>query len=165
MSGGVVYAGSFDPITNGHIDLIERAARMFNEVTCAIAHNYRKGALFSIDERIAHIEEATAHIPGVRTDHFTGLLVDYMRNVQVDVVVRGLRAMSDFEFEMQMALTNRKMSPNFEAVFLMTHQNYSYLSSSLVKEIAEFGGDVSEFVPPCVHEALAAKFAAPSTST
>ncbi len=158
MTRRAVYAGSFDPITNGHLDLIERAARMFDEVILAIAMNVRKESLFTVEEREELLDACTSHLDGVSVDRLSGLTIHYAQRVNATAVVRGLRAMSDFEFELQMALTNRTMDPNFETVFLMPHQDYAFLSSSLVKEIAQFGGDVSPFVPPVVREALAQKF-------
>ena len=158
MTRRAVYAGSFDPITNGHLDLIERASRMFDEVILAIATNYRKPGLFSYDEREDLLRGCTADLSGVSVDRMNGLTIHYAKSVGAIAVVRGLRAMSDFEFELQMALTNRTMDPTFETVFLMPHQDYAFLSSSLVKEIAQFGGDVSPFVPPLVREALSRKF-------
>lgn len=160
MTRRAVYAGSFDPITYGHLDLIERVTSLFDEVVLAIAVNFRKEGLFTFDEREALMRECTAHLPGVSLDRFSGLTIHYAQKVEAIAVVRGLRAMSDFEFELQMALTNRKMAPDFETVFLMPHQDYAFLSSSLVKEIAQFGGDVSSFVPPPVCRALEEKFAA-----
>lgn len=158
MTRRAVYAGSFDPITNGHLDLIERAARLFDEVILAIAINYRKEGLFTFEERQELLRICTGHLTGVTVDRMSGLAIQYARKVNATAVIRGLRAMSDFEFELQMALTNRKMDPDFETVFLMPHQDYAFLSSSLVKEIASFGGDISSFVPPPVAEALQRKF-------
>jgi pantetheine-phosphate adenylyltransferase len=153
-----VYPGSFDPITYGHVDLIERAVGLFDELVVAIAHNIRKTCLFSINERLEMIRELTQHHESVIVDSFDGLLVDYVRRRNACCVVRGLRAFSDFEFEFQMALTNRKLNDSFETIFLMTHENYSFISSSLVKELIEFGGDISAFVPEVVERRLKEKF-------
>jgi len=153
-----IYPGSFDPITYGHIDLIARAVGLFDELIVAVAHNIRKVSLFSIQERLEMIQELTAEFKIVNVDAFDGLLVDYVRKRNACCVVRGLRAFSDFEFEFQMALTNRKLNDNFETIFLMTHENYSFISSSLVKELIEFGGDISAFVPKVVERRLKEKF-------
>ncbi|RJP14035.1 MAG: pantetheine-phosphate adenylyltransferase [Candidatus Abyssobacteria bacterium SURF_5] len=158
MKRTAIYPGSFDPITYGHIDLIERAVGLFDELIVAVAHNIRKAGLFSIQERLKMIRELTMEYPTVRVDSFDGLLVDYVRRCGACCVVRGLRAFSDFEFEFQMALTNRKLNDNFETIFLMTHENYSFISSSLVKELIEFGGDISAFVPEVVERRLKEKF-------
>lgn len=142
-----IYPGTFDPITNGHLDVIERAAAIFSEVIVAVAVNPEKHPTFSMDERVAMIRESCQHLPNVEVTSFPGLLVDFAAQVGVRVVVKGLRAVSDFEFEFQMAQMNRKLNPGIETVFLTTASHYSFLSSSLVKEIARLGGDVSEFVP------------------
>jgi len=158
MTRKVIYAGSFDPITNGHIDLIKRAVALFDELILAVAHNYRKNGFFSVEERMELMRLSTADIAGiVEIDTFSGLMIDYAKRKNATAVIRGLRAVSDFEFEQQMALTNRRMSPNFRTVFLMPHQDFAFLSSSLVKEIAENGGDVASFVPPVVAERLYAR--------
>lgn len=153
-----IYPGSFDPITYGHIDLIERTVGLFDELIIAIAHNIRKAGLFSVQERLEMIRELTSHHKSVSVDSFDGLLVDYVRRRKAVCVVRGLRAFSDFEFEFQMALTNRKLNDDFETIFLMTHENYSFISSSLVKELIEFGGDISAFVPDVIERRLKEKF-------
>jgi pantetheine-phosphate adenylyltransferase len=158
MKRTAIYPGSFDPITYGHIDLIERAVGLFDELIVAVAHNIRKVGLFSIQERLDMIKELTEQFKIVSVDSFDGLLVDYVRKREACCVVRGLRAFSDFEFEFQMALTNRKLNDNFETIFLMTHENYSFISSSLVKELIEFGGDISAFVPKVVERRLKEKF-------
>jgi len=156
-----VYPGSFDPITNGHLDVIRRAARIFDEVVVAVACNRAKAPLFSADERLTLIREATADLKQVRVTHFDGLLIDFVRESDARVVIRGLRAISDFEFEFQMALTNRHLNPDIETIFLMPQEEYTYLSSSIVKEIARFNGDISKFVPTAVRNALAAKYSQP----
>ncbi|GAB4332178.1 MAG: pantetheine-phosphate adenylyltransferase [Candidatus Abyssubacteria bacterium] len=153
-----VYPGSFDPITFGHVDLIERALGLFDELIVAIAHNIHKTNLFSMTERLEMIRELVKDYSNVSVDSFDGLLVDYVRRRGACCVVRGLRAFSDFEYEFQMALTNRKLNDSYETIFLMTHENYSFISSSLVKELIEFGGDISAFVPPLVEQRLKEKF-------
>ncbi|MBI5116230.1 pantetheine-phosphate adenylyltransferase [Candidatus Poribacteria bacterium] len=152
-----IYPGSFDPITYGHMDIIARARGLFDELVVAIAHNIRKNSLFTISERIEMISELTGKFGNVTVDAFDGLLVDYVRKRNACCVVRGLRAFSDFEYEFQMALTNRKLNDSFETIFLMTHENYSFISSSLVKELIEFGGDISAFVPEPVEHRLKEK--------
>jgi pantetheine-phosphate adenylyltransferase len=152
-----VYPGSFDPLTFGHIDLIERTVGMFDELIVAIARNIRKAGFFTVDERLDMIRDMTERYKSVSVDSFDGLLVDYVREKNACCVVRGLRAFSDFEFEFQMALTNRKLNDEYETIFLMTHESYSFISSSLVKELIEFGGDISAFVPPLVEERLKQK--------
>jgi len=151
-----VYPGSFDPITNGHLDVIERASHIFEEVIVAVAHNDRKLPLFTAAERIALIEGVTRHNPRIRVTSFDGLLVDFATQVSAVALVRGLRAVSDFEFEFQMALMNRKLQPRIETIFLTPREEFSYISSRVVKEIARLGGDVSGFVPENVALALAA---------
>lgn len=152
-----VYPGSFDPLTLGHIDLIDRTVGMFDELIIAIAYNIRKTGFFTVAERMEMIRELTEKYDNVSVDSFNGLLVDYVREKDACCVVRGLRAFSDFEFEFQMALTNRKLNDEYETIFLMTHESYSFISSSLVKELIEFGGDISAFVPPLVERRLKEK--------
>jgi pantetheine-phosphate adenylyltransferase len=149
-----VYPGSFDPITNGHLDVIERAAKLFDRVIVAVIHNPEKAAHFSFKERLTMLKHSVPHCRNVAVDSFDGLLVDYVRQQQACAVVRGLRAVSDFDYEFQMALTNRRMAPEIETVFLMTDYRYSYLSSSFVKQIAGLGGDVTGLVPPAVAKRL-----------
>ncbi|RJP71714.1 MAG: pantetheine-phosphate adenylyltransferase [Candidatus Abyssobacteria bacterium SURF_17] len=153
-----VYPGSFDPITFGHIDLIERAVGLFDWLIVAVAHNIQKSGLFTIEERLDMIRELTKDFDNVTIDAFDCLLVDYVKRVNACCVVRGLRAFSDFEYEFQMALTNRKLNESHETIFLMTHESYSFISSSLVKELIEFGGDISAFVPKVVEKRLREKF-------
>jgi len=153
-----VYPGSFDPVTNGHLDVIERAARRFDEVLIAIAHNEEKSGLFSFEERVALVRETVTHLPNVHVTQFQGLLVDFARASNAHVILRGLRAVSDFEFEFQMALMNRKLDDDVETMFLMPKEEYTYLSSRLVKEIARLGGDISGFVPDCIVRALREKY-------
>jgi pantetheine-phosphate adenylyltransferase len=152
-----IYPGSFDPVTNGHIDLIKRAQETFHEVIVAVAHNPHKKPLFSVKERVQMLKKVTRGIPGVVVDDFDGLVVDYARKKKAKVLIRGLRMISDFEYEFQMALTNRKLSPDIETIFLMPHESYSYLSSKLLKEAASLGADLSSFVPDFVEKALKEK--------
>ena len=149
-----VYPGTFDPFTFGHIDIARRARRLFPRLVIAVTTNPEKSALFSLDERQQIIREATRGMRGVSIDSFDGLLVDYVRRKGARVVIRGIRALSDFEYEFQMALMNRKLCDEIETVFLMPHEKYSYLSSRLVREIALLGGDVSGFVTPMVERML-----------
>ena len=153
-----IYPGSFDPITNGHVSLIQRGLQMFDRLIVAIANNPKKQALFSVEERRTLIREAVSD-PRVEVDAFEGLLVDYARRRNVPVVLRGLRAVSDFEYEFQMANMNRKIAPNVETVFMMTGEDYFYISSQIVREVAAFGGNIKDLVPPNVYSALQAKFA------
>ena len=155
-----IYPGSFDPVTNGHLDVIERAAKLFDEVVVAVAVNSQKQALFSSEERLALLRQTTApYAAKVTLARLDGLLVDYARQVGACAIIRGLRAVSDFEFEFQMALMNRKLEKTVETIFLMRKEDYTYLSSRITKEIARLGGDVSTFVPECVGTALRGKFA------
>ena len=154
-----VYPGTFDPLTLGHVDLVHRAARLFDRLILAVAVGVRKDTLFSIKERMAMARSLAGTMPNVEAVEFNGLLVDYVRHIGARVIIRGLRAFSDFEYEFQMALTNRKMAPDVEVLFMMPRESYSYISSSLVREIASLGGDTSKFVSPFVHAALKRKFA------
>ena len=152
-----IYPGTFDPITYGHLDVIERAAMLFDRVVVAVAENSSKRPLFSDEERAAMIRAAVKKHANVSVDSFHGLLVDYARRKKAVAIVRGLRAVSDFEYEFQMALANRSLAKGITTVFLMPHEKYTYLNSSIVREIALFGGDVHRFVPPAVRAALAKK--------
>ena len=152
-----IYPGSFDPVTNGHLDVIARARKLFDEVIVAVAYNIEKEPLFSLDERLQLLREALGAESGVKVGQFKGLLVEFAVEQEANAVIRGLRAVSDFEFEFQMALMNRKLQGNVETIFLMPKEDYTYLSSRLVKEIARLGGDVSAFVPEGVAKALAHK--------
>jgi pantetheine-phosphate adenylyltransferase len=154
--------GSFDPITNGHLDVIQRAARLFDRVIVAVAASEPKGPLFALPERLDLVRRAVGHLPNVEAESFAGLLVDYVRQRGAQAVVRGLRAVSDFEFEFQLALMNRKLCEQVETIFMMPRETYTFLSSRLVKEISAFGGDVSDFVPVPVLEALRRRWAADS---
>jgi len=153
-----LYPGSFDPVTNGHLDVIERARKLFDEVIVAVAHNDEKQPLFSLQERLDLLRESVGKMDNVRIAQFKGLLVEFARAEQAQAVIRGLRAVSDFEFEFQMALMNRKLDAAVETIFLMPKEEYTYLSSRIVKEIASLGGDISSFVPGCVGKALKMKF-------
>lgn len=152
-----VYPGSFDPITNGHLDIIKRAARIFDHVVVSVLVNQSKSPMFSLEERKALIEDATADLPNVRVDSFEGLLVDYVIKNNYSFVVKGLRAISDFESEFQMASMNRILREDVETVFMMTGIEYAYLSSSMVKEVFKFGGEIEKLVPPSVIKAMVAK--------
>ncbi len=147
-----VYPGSFDPITNGHIDIIERTAEVFDKVYVAILKNSSKNPLFSTEERKGLIERVTTHVPNVEVVSFEGLLVDFMREKQATVIIKGLRAISDFEYEFQMALTNRQLAPEVETLFMMTRAQNQYLSSSIVKEIAKYNASLEGMVPPEIQE-------------
>ena len=152
-----LYPGTFDPVTNGHIDLICRAHEIFHDVIVAVAHNPHKKPLFSLGERMSMLKKATAGMDGVTVTHFDGLVVDFAHKMKTKVMVRGLRMLSDFEYEFQMALTNRKLSSDIETIFLMPHESYSYLSAKLIKEAATLGADLSSFVPDFVAKALQKK--------
>lgn len=152
-----VCPGSFDPITYGHLDIIQRGANIFDEIYVGVLHNSAKKSLFTVEERVQIIEEATAHIPNVKVDSFQGLLVDYAKARNANAVIRGLRAVSDFEYEMQITSMNRLLNDQIETFFIMTNNQYSFLSSSIVKEVAKYGGDVSELVPECVQKRLRIK--------
>jgi len=152
-----IYPGSFDPVTNGHLDVVERARKLFDEVIVAVAHNDEKQPLFSLEERLELLKQTVGKIDKVRIGKFDGLLVEFARSEKASAVIRGLRAVSDFEFEFQMALMNRKLESTVETIFLMPKEEYTYLSSRLVKEIGRLGGDVSKFVPAVVVTALEKK--------
>ena len=152
-----IYPGSFDPPTNGHLDLIERGSHIFEELVVAILKNADKTPLFSVTERRAMLEDLTVKFRNVRVDTFDGLTVDYAAKVKAGAVLRGIRALSDYEYELQMALMNRKLRPDLETVFMMPAEQYSYLSSRLVREVGRLGGDISELVPEIVEQRLKAK--------
>lgn len=153
-----IYPGSFDPITFGHIDIIERASKIVDELVVGVLCNSAKNPLFSLDERVSMIEEMTKHLPNVTVQAFDGLLVDYMNKIGATLIVRGLRAVTDFEYELQIAQTNHVQNENIETIFLTTNLNYSYLSSTIVKEFASYGGDISKFVPEQFIEQIYAKY-------
>jgi pantetheine-phosphate adenylyltransferase len=152
-----IYPGSFDPLTNGHLDVLQRATKLFGRVVVAIAKNESKSPLFTITERLALVRQAIVQLPNAEADSFDGLLVEYAANQKAQAIVRGLRAVSDFEFEFQLALMNRNLNEKIETIFMMPKDSYTFISSRIVKEIARLGGDVSPFVPAHVREALEKK--------
>jgi pantetheine-phosphate adenylyltransferase len=158
MTRRAIYPGSFDPLTNGHLSLIQRGLKVFDGLVVAVANNVAKQPLFSLEERKALIRDAVGADPRVEVDHFETLLVDYAKRRGIHTVLRGLRAVSDFEYEFQLATMNTKLDPDFESVFVMTGQDYFYVTGSLVREVASLGGDVSGLVPPNVAAGLARKF-------
>ena len=157
MKRTAIYPGSFDPLTNGHLDVIQRAAKLFDRVIVAVAENESKHPLFTLTERVALVKQAVAKLPNVEADSFGTLLVEYVAERKAQAIVRGLRAVSDFEFEFQLALMNRKLDEKIETIFMMPKDTYTFLSSRIVKEIARLGGDVRAFVPPNVQVALKKK--------
>ena len=152
-----VYPGSFDPATYGHLDIIKRASVSFDKVIVGVLHNSAKSPLFSVEERVKMLEDVTSYLPNVEVRAFGGLLVDFVHQCQADVIVRGLRAITDFEFELQMAQTNRVLAPDIDTVFLTTSLEYAYLSSTIMKEVAGYDGDLSKFAPPEITEAVKKK--------
>ena len=154
MCRRAIYPGTFDPVTYGHIDLIKRAQEIFSEVIVAVAHNPHKKPIFTAKERVEMLKEATKGLKGIEVTEFNGLVVDYAHEHNAKVLIRGMRMISDFEYEFQMALTNRKLSADVETIFLMPHESYSYLSSKLLKEAASLGANLSSFVPDFVEKAL-----------
>ena len=153
----VIYPGTFDPITLGHLDLIKRAVKIFDGLIVAVASNPHKKPLFSLDERFDMLKETTKGIKNLEIDHFEGLLIDYAKQKKCNIVLRGIRAISDFEYEFQMALSNRKLANDIETIFMMPSENYSYLSSKIIKEVASLGADLSGFVPSVVEKKLKEK--------
>lgn len=153
-----IYPGTFDPVTNGHMDIIQRASKQFDRLIVAVLNNLSKNPLFTVEERTDLLRQATADIPNVEIDSFRDLLVNYVRQKDAQVIVRGIRTVTDFEYELQNASINHSLSPDAETIFMMTNPKYSYLSSSVVKEIAHFGGNVTEFVTPEVERAMKQKF-------
>lgn len=162
VSNGVkkiaIYPGSFDPVTFGHIDLIRRACNMFDQVIIAVAHTSQKSLLFSTDERVAMLKQATKNISGIHIEPFGGLLVTYAKSKKAKVMIRGLRMISDFEYEFQMALTNKRLAPSIETIYVMPQEAFCYFSSKLIKEVAALGGNLKYFVPAFVEKKLKAKF-------
>ncbi|MFI8577356.1 MULTISPECIES: pantetheine-phosphate adenylyltransferase [Rossellomorea] len=158
MTSIAVCPGSFDPITYGHLDIITRGAKVFDQIYVVVLNNSSKQSLFSVEERIELIREVTGDIPNVVVDSFQGLLVDYAKKVNAKAIIRGLRAVSDFEYEMQITSMNRVLEDDIETFFIMTNNQYSFLSSSIVKEVAKYGGNISELVPKRVEESLKEKF-------
>ncbi len=155
----VIYPGSFDPMTNGHLDLVQRATKLFDRVIVAVARSDSKRPLFSLEERVQLVARAVRQLPHVEVDSFDGLLMDYVERRSAQAVIRGLRAVSDFEFEFQLALMNRKLNERIETIFMMPKDTYTFLSSGMVKEIASLRGDVSAFVPAHIRAALTARLA------
>lgn len=155
-----VYPGSFDPVTYGHLDIIERGAKVFDKVIVAVLLNRSKTPLFSIEERVELLKQVTNQFPNVEVESFNGLLIDYMHTKNARTIIKGLRAISDFEYELQMASINKKLDDRIETFFMMTNNKYSYLSSSIVKELAKYGASVSDLVPEVVENALREKFKA-----
>ena len=153
-----VYPGSFDPITNGHLDIIRRASKLYDRVIVGVLNNASKNPAFSVDERREMIEAVTADIKNVSCDVFSGLLVDFAKQNEATVIIKGLRTVADFEYEFQMALLNKALNPEFETVFMMTNSKYSYISSSMVKEVAKYHGELEGFVPPINKEKILKKF-------
>lgn len=159
-----IYPGSFDPVTYGHLDVIRRSARLVDELIVGVLNNKAKSPLFSVEERVKMLKEVTEDIPNIKIIPFEGLLVDFARKADAGMVIRGLRAITDFEYELQMAQTNHKMAPEVETAFLTTSLEYSYLSSTTVKEVAAFGGDISQFVPDIVADRITEKMKKESVS-
>jgi len=153
-----IYPGSFDPVTKGHLDIIKRSSKIMEQVIVAVLENPRKIPTYDIEERVKMLKIVTEPYRNVQVDYYQGLLIDYAQKNNINIIVKGLRAMSDFEFEFQMALVNQKLSPTIETLFMMTNNKYSYLSSSIVKEIAGLGGEISSLVPPEVHDIIIAKY-------
>ncbi len=155
-----IYPGSFDPLTNGHLDVAQRAAKLFDRVIVAVAKSDSKNPFFTLRERLRLVKQSMKHLPNVEADSFDGLLVEYVEERKAQAIIRGLRAVSDFEFEFQLALMNRKLNERVETIFMMPKDTYTFLSSRIVKEIARLGGDVGQFVPPAVKDALAIRLRA-----
>lgn len=153
-----IYPGSFDPVTNGHMDMIQRASKIVDELVVGVLNNSAKNSLFSVEERVSMLEEMTRDIPNVKVKSFGGLLVEYAESEKADFIVRGLRAVTDFEYELQIAQSNHIVNPRVDTLFLTTSLEYAYLSSTIVKEIASYGGDISHFVPEQLMERIYAKY-------
>lgn len=154
MTHNAIYPGTFDPITKGHINILEKAAKLFDHVTIAVADYTAKQNLFSLEERYQLCVKSTEHLPNVSVGTFKGLVVDYARSLSCNIMIRGMRAVSDFEYELSLALTNTKLNPEIETVFMVPNLKYLYLSSSLIRQLAELNSPLDDFVPPCVAEAL-----------
>ncbi len=154
----VLYPGSFDPITNGHMDIIERSSKIFGEVNVAVVKNINKNSTFTLQERVEMIEKACKHLDNVKIQYFEGLTVDFAKSIGCSTIIRGLRAVSDFESEMQMSLANKKLDNNIETIFLVADEKYAFLSSSIVREMASYGADISEFVPEVIIDEIKAKY-------
>ncbi|MBI5416915.1 pantetheine-phosphate adenylyltransferase [Candidatus Poribacteria bacterium] len=152
-----VYPGTFDPVTNGHIDIIERGKNIFNDIIVAVIKNPKKDTVFSSDERFLLLKQATEHIKNVKVEIFDELLVDYVQKKSAHAIIRGVRAISDFDYEFQLAIMNRKLAPDIETVFMIPNEIYSYVSSSVVKEVAKYGGNIDSLVPLCVKKNLVKK--------
>lgn len=159
-----LYPGTFDPLTNGHVDIAARGAKLFDRLILGVSENPKKKTAFSLDERVEMAREALSAYPNIEVVPFKCLLINFMRKIGADVVIRGLRAVSDFEYEFQLALMNRKMDPNFETAFLMPNKAYIFLSSSMVREVAEHRGDVSSFVPACVNRRIVERYGKPDSN-
>lgn len=153
-----IYPGSFDPVTRGHLDIIERSSKLVDELVVGVLNNSAKNALFSVEERVNMLKELTISFPNVTVDAFGGLLVDYAKRINASIIVRGLRAVTDFEYELQIAQTNHEIYADLETIFLTTRLEYAYLSSTIVKEVASYGGDISRFLPPQIISRVYAKY-------
>ena len=153
-----IYPGSFDPVTFGHLDIIERSSKIVDELVVGVLNNSSKNSLFSLDERVSMITEMTSHLPNVKVESFSGLLIDYVKQIDASIIIRGLRAVTDFEYELQIAQVNHVQNPEIETLFLTTNLKYSYLSSSVVKEFASHGGDISHFVPEQIIQRIYSKY-------
>jgi pantetheine-phosphate adenylyltransferase len=164
MTRIAIYPGSFDPVTNGHIDIVERASQMFDKIIVAILYNPNKKSLFTMEERMEMLKESMKEIPGLEFDTFAGLLVDYAKSRSAVAILRGMRAVSDFEYEFQLALMNRKLNRDVQTVFLMTGLRWIFTSSSIIKEAASFGGDISDMVPPIVNDRIKLKLRSGKTT-
>ncbi len=153
-----VCPGSFDPVTNGHLDIIERASKMFDKIIVAVLNNPNKSSMFTIEERVELLKRTCSHIDNIEIDSFTGLLIEYTKIKKANAIIKGLRAVSDFEYEMQMASMNRKLEPQIETVFMMTSNNHSFISSSLIKEVARLNGNIKGLVPEIIEEEIYKRF-------
>lgn len=159
MMSTVIYPGTFDPITLGHVNILEKASKIFDEVVLAVADYSGKNPVFNLEERYELCRLATEHLPKVKVTKFSGLFVDYARSLNCNIMIRGMRAVSDFEYELSLALTNKKLNPDIETIFLVPSLRFMYLSSSMIRQLAHLGGPLGDFLPPCVAEAMKQKFA------